>query len=108
MLSQPVDCTLDVLHCHNGSVPINQAKPDPSMEWWTTSEVAAYLGLRVATVSAYRARGQMPEPDMTLGRTHVWHPTTIISWHENRPRPGVGGRPAADDDPASLGEAKAG
>ena len=66
--------------------------PDPTSEWWTTSEVAAYLGLNVATVSAYRARGQMPEPDMTVGRTHVWHPETIITWHEARKRVGVGGR----------------
>jgi aminoglycoside phosphotransferase (APT) family kinase protein len=106
-VSQSGDCTLCVLHCHNGCVPIDEAKPDPSVEWWTTSEVAAYLGLRVATVSSYRARGQMPEPDMTVGRTHVWHPTTIIAWHGNRPRPGVGGRPAADDNPTSLSEAKA-
>ena len=85
------------LHCHNGSVSIDQAKPDPSAEWWTTSEVAAYLGLRVATVSSYRMRGQMPEPDMTIGRTHVWRPSTIIAWQKARPRPGVGGRPVADD-----------
>ncbi len=70
------------------------AQPDPASEWWTTSDVAAYLGLRVATVSAYRTRGQMPQPDMTVGRTHVWRPYTIISWHEARKRIGVGGRPS--------------
>lgn len=69
------------------------ATPDPSAEWWTTSDVAAYLGLKVATVSAYRARGQMPEPDMTVGRTHVWKPNRVIEWHESRSRVGVGGRP---------------
>jgi aminoglycoside phosphotransferase (APT) family kinase protein len=108
--------TLGVLHCHNGSVAIDQAKPDPSAEWWTTSEVAAYLGLRVATVSSYRMRGQMPEPDMTLGRTHVWRPSKIIAWQGTRPRPGVGGRPVADngtdlavedDDPTELTPATA-
>ena len=46
----------------------------------------------------------MPEPDMTLGRTHVWRPPKIIAWHKNRPRPGVGGRPAADNDAALPGE----
>jgi len=109
-------CTLSTPYCHNGSVPIDQAKPDPSAEWWTTSEVAAYLGLRVATVSSYRMRGQMPEPDMTLGRTHIWHPSKIIAWHEARPRPGVGGRPGhdnaaptgGDDDPTELSPVKAG
>lgn len=75
------------------NVHIGQPEPDLSAEWWTTSDVAAYLRLQVATVSSYRMRGQMPEPDMTLGRTHVWRPSKIIAWHENRPRPGVGGRP---------------
>lgn len=74
-------------------------QPDPAAEWWTTSDVAAYLEVRVATVSSYRARGQMPAPDMTVGRTHVWHPETIITWHEGRPRPGVGGRPAPEESP---------
>ena len=83
---------------------IDQAKPDPSAEWWTTSEVAAYLGLRVATVSSYRMRGQMPQPDMTLGRTHVWRPSKIINWQKAPPRPGVGGRPVADSGTASVGE----
>lgn len=73
-------------------VETEETKPDPSAEWWTTSDVAAYLGVKVATVSSYRIREQMPEPDLTVGRTHVWHPATIIEWHESRPRPGVGGR----------------
>ena len=67
--------------------------PDPAAEWWTTTDVAAYLGVRVATVSTYWKREQMPAPDMTLGRTRAWRPATIIEWHEGRPRPGVGGRP---------------
>jgi len=70
-----------------------QQKPDTAADWWTTSEVAAYLGVRVATVSTYRNRGQMPEPDMRLGRTQAWRPKKIIEWHQGRPRPGVGGRP---------------
>lgn len=62
---------------------------DRAAEWWTTTEVAAYLGLKVGTVSSYRQRNQMPSPDQTLGRTHVWRPRTIIDWHERRPRVGV-------------------
>ena len=75
-------------------------KPSEDATWWTTSDVAAYLGLQVGTVSSYRKRGQMPEPDMTLGRTHVWKPVRIIEWHRGRPRPGVGGRPvpSSEDD----------
>jgi uncharacterized protein involved in tolerance to divalent cations len=68
------------------------APPDPLAEWWTTSDVARYIGVQIGTISAYRIRGQMPEPDETVGRTHLWKPTRIIAWHEARPRPGVGGR----------------
>jgi aminoglycoside phosphotransferase (APT) family kinase protein/predicted DNA-binding transcriptional regulator AlpA len=90
--------TRGTIHCHNEGVGTDRADSDPPAEWWTTSDVAAYLGLRVSTVSSYRMRGQMPEPDMTLGRTHVWRPSKIIEWHQQRPRPGVGGRPVADSD----------
>ncbi|MFD0596174.1 helix-turn-helix transcriptional regulator [Catellatospora coxensis] len=72
--------------------------PDPAAEWWTTSEVAAYLGVQVATVTNYRKRDQMPQPDLTVGRTHMWKPSRVIAWHEGRPRPGVGGRPASQSD----------
>ena len=70
--------------------------PDPSAEWWTTSDVAAYLGVQVATVSQYRKRGQTPEPDLTVRRTHLWRPAGIVAWHGSRPRPGVGGRPVSN------------
>jgi hypothetical protein len=66
-------------------------EPDPTADWWTTTDVATYLHVTVNTVSSYRARGQMPAPDRTIGRTHVWQPQRIIDWHNNRP--GHGGRP---------------
>ncbi|HEY8524245.1 MAG TPA: hypothetical protein VIL48_04730 [Acidimicrobiales bacterium] len=66
-------------------------EPDPDTDWWTTTDIANYLGVTVGTVSSYRARGQMPEPDRTIGRTHVWTPRRIIEWHNSRP--GHGGRP---------------
>jgi 8-oxo-dGTP pyrophosphatase MutT (NUDIX family) len=70
------------------------ARPDPQAEWWTTKDVAAYLGIEAAAVSTYRKRGQMPAPDQTLGtRTHLWKPGRITTWHESRTRAGVGGRP---------------
>lgn len=62
--------------------------PSPKAEWWTTADVAAYLGVKPATVSAYRMRGQMPAPDQKLGRTQLWRPRTIIDWHDSRPGPG--------------------
>lgn len=72
-------------------------RPDPNAEWRTTSDVAACLGVQVGTVSSYRLREQMPAPDLTVGRTHIWRPARIIAWHRLRPRPGVGGRPASGD-----------
>jgi hypothetical protein len=54
------------------------ALADPDAEWWTTSDVAAFLGVRVATVSTYRSRGQIPAPDETIGWTHVWRPARIV------------------------------
>jgi hypothetical protein len=87
---------------------VTKTAPDPAAEWWTTSDVAAYLGVQVATITNYRKREQMPAPDVTVGRTHMWKPARIIEWHEARPRPGVGGRPAnttADQEevpPASV------
>jgi hypothetical protein len=74
---------------------------DLNAAWWTTSEVAAYLGIQVATVTNYRKRGKMPTPDMPIGRTHVWCPARIVEWHQARPRPGVGGRPTAAREPGS-------
>lgn len=71
--------------------------PDPRADWWTTSDVAAYLGVSMSTVSTYRARGQMPPPDQTLGRTRLWRPKRIVEWHKKRP--GHGGRPPQADKP---------
>ncbi|GLW34078.1 hypothetical protein Areg01_70150 [Actinoplanes regularis] len=70
------------------------ARPDPEAEWWTTKDVAAYLGIEPGAVSTYRKRGQMPAPDQTIGsRTHLWKPGRITAWQESRTRAGVGGRP---------------
>jgi hypothetical protein len=55
-------------------------QPSPDAEWWTTTDVANYLGVRLATVGTYRMRGQMPAPDHKLGRTQLWRPRTIIQW----------------------------
>jgi len=53
-------------------------------DYWTTSEVAEYLGVAVSTVSAYRSRGQMPEPVRTIGHTPVWDPAAIREWAATR------------------------
>lgn len=78
-------------------------QPSPDSEWWNTSDVAAYLGVKVGTVSAYRVREQMPAPDMTVGQsTHLWRPARIVEWHEARPHPGVGGRSSGGVAPDEI------
>jgi hypothetical protein len=82
-----------------------RAAPSAEAEWWTTSDVAAYLGVQVTTVTNYRKRGQMPAPDVTVGRTPMWRPARIVEWHAHRPRPGVGGRPPGASTPSIPGQA---
>ncbi len=54
--------------------------PDPDAEWWTTSDVAAYTGTAISTISSYRMRGQMIEPDQKVGRTWLWKPQRVMAW----------------------------
>jgi predicted DNA-binding transcriptional regulator AlpA len=65
------------------------ALPD---DWWTTEDVATFLGIGTSTVSAYVTRKQMPRPDRYMGRTRLWRPATIREWQRARPRqPATGG-----------------
>lgn len=57
-----------------------------SADWWTTSDVAAYLQVTLGTVSTYVRRGQIVPPDRRIGRTRVWLPARIIEWDAARPR----------------------
>ena len=50
------------------------------MTQWSVAEVAAYLGVKPGTVTAYLAREQMPQPDGYVGRSPWWHPETIRAW----------------------------
>lgn len=47
---------------------------------WTVEDVARYLGVGQATVSAYLSRGRMPAPDGQIGRTRWWYASTIRAW----------------------------
>jgi hypothetical protein len=60
--------------------------PDPEAPWWTTTDVARFLGVSVGTVSSYRGRQQMPAPLGKIGSSHVWTPASIMSWQSGRPR----------------------
>ena len=69
------------------------AEPLPS-DWWTTSDVATFLGIAPSTIRAYVARGQMPAADRRIGREPVWRPETIRQWQSQRPRQAHGAEPA--------------
>ena len=57
-------------------------------DWWSSEDVATYLGVKPSSIRAYVTRGQMPSPDRLIGqkRIRLWKPDTIITWHESRPR----------------------
>ena len=57
---------------------VREPMTDPTR--WTIPDVAAYLGVKPHTVSSYRARRKMPQPDGYTGRTPWWQPTTIREW----------------------------
>jgi predicted DNA-binding transcriptional regulator AlpA len=46
----------------------------------TSKQLAEILGVSPKTISAYKARGQMPEPDRVYGRTPLWSYATIEKW----------------------------
>jgi predicted DNA-binding transcriptional regulator AlpA len=57
-----------------------------SGDWWTTKEVAQFLGIEEVTVRAYVTRHKMPQPDAYVGSTKLWQQQTIKEWARNRPR----------------------
>jgi len=46
----------------------------------TSKQIAELLGISPKTISAYKARGQMPKPDKEYGRTPLWSYDTIEKW----------------------------
>ena len=58
---------------------------------------AEHLGVRPETVTRYRTAGVFPVPDMWLGRSPGWLPSTLDVWRASRPGRGAGGgRPRKD------------
>ena len=49
----------------------------------TSQQVAELLGVSPKTISAYKARGQMPKPDREYGRTPLWKLSTIQEWRND-------------------------
>ena len=68
------------------TMPDDDRLPLADADWWTTADVAAYRGVQVGTISAYRQRGQMPGPDGWIGGRPAWRPDTITTWKPGRAR----------------------
>lgn len=49
----------------------------------TSKQIAELLGVSPKTISAYKARGQMPAPDREYGRTPLWKYSTIQEWRKD-------------------------
>lgn len=45
-----------------------------------THEVAEFLGVKPRTVSQWRSRRRLPEPDLVLNATNLWRRSTILRW----------------------------
>jgi excisionase family DNA binding protein len=61
---------------------------EPLSAYMTTRDIAAYLGIKPSTVTAYIARGQFPGPDAVIGATKLWKRETVYAWAARRPRKG--------------------
>jgi hypothetical protein len=53
---------------------------------FTKQSLADFLETSVRTLDRAAALGLLPAPDLVLGRSPRWSPTTIERWLRNRPR----------------------
>lgn len=74
-----VDPYLDVPPPSTEAGPASLSSEDTAT-WWTTTDVATYLGMSPATVGTYLQRGKLPPPDATKDRMRFWRPDTITAW----------------------------
>ncbi len=59
------------------------------MDGYLTSEdLATRLGVKRESIYRMRTRGDLPDPDDTIGRTPVWKTDTITAWEADRPGQG--------------------
>jgi excisionase family DNA binding protein len=61
---------------------------EPLSAYMTTRDIAAYLGVKPSTVTAYVSRGQFPAEDAVIGSTRLWKRETVQAWAARRPRKG--------------------
>lgn len=61
---------------------------------FTTRTLCQWLGISTRSWTRAAALGLTPAPDLVVGRSPRWSPTTIERWMRTRPKlPGRGGRP---------------
>jgi excisionase family DNA binding protein len=65
---------------------------EPLSAYMTTKDIAAYLGIKPSTVTAYVARGQFIPAAATIGATKLWKRSDVEHWAANRPRKGKSDR----------------
>jgi hypothetical protein len=51
-----------------------------SENYLTVAEIARLYGIGTRTITSYKARGKMPQPDLQVGRTPVWKLSTLTEW----------------------------
>ena len=85
-LWQPIQM-IGELHGKHGATPsqavqfhVEGREGSMSSRLLTVDEVAQMLGVKRQTITAYKARRQMPEPDKVYGRTPLWKESTIMAW----------------------------
>lgn len=52
-------------------------------ELYSIDEIATAVGAKPATVSQWRRRGKLPQPDVLLAIGPIWYPETIRPWIED-------------------------
>lgn len=70
---------------------------------FTLEDIAEKIGVETQSARIYHQHatrnrrnddvkpGDLPQPDLMIGRVPVWHATNIAVWIENRPGRGAGG-----------------
>lgn len=63
---------------------------EPLSHYMTLRQVAAYLGVKPSTITAYISRGQLgfPPPDAMVEDRKLWKRSTIEQWEAQRPYKG--------------------
>jgi hypothetical protein len=54
--------------------------------YFTKKSLAAYLQVSIRSLDRAAALGLLPQPDLVIGRSPRWAPSTISMWLKSRPR----------------------